>query len=440
MRNVGHDIDAPRGEPTLAAADSAPTGARARLPGSTARLLAAAAAGLPGVTVLAAIAIAASPVYASPLRCAVAVLVALTCWALAARIRGPRLLVLLGVLGAAVSAWLLAQASYYAAAWFTAPALGIGVGLVSGAAGSHAKERRSWTDGPALLLAASLLVAGALVGVRALFGRDGAMGAGAAYMALAAAAALGATPGRRWPARALVPAAAFAVLLPGVTAAYVGATTPRATWFGSLTSHGPRTGNEVALTFDDGPNPPYTEQIAAILDAHGVKGTFFTVGKALDKRPDVSRALMADGHLLGNHSYLHDAVRWLDPRYPELQRTQDAFKRNLGVCPAFYRPPHGSHTPFIAHVVADHGMTMITWDDSAGDWATSDGQLVARRILKGVRPGSIILLHDGIDGNIGANRSVILAALPIILDGLKQRGLQPVRLDKLLGKPGYIAC
>jgi peptidoglycan/xylan/chitin deacetylase (PgdA/CDA1 family) len=94
----------------------------------------------------------------------------------------------------------------------------------------------------------------------------------------------------------------------------------------------------------------------------------------------------------------------------------------------------------MAHVVADHGMTMITWDDSAGDWATNDAQLVANRILKGVKPGSIILLHDGIDGNIGANRTVILKALPIILDGLKARGLHPVTLDKLLGKPGYVAC
>ncbi|MDE3094951.1 MAG: polysaccharide deacetylase family protein [Chloroflexota bacterium] len=403
------------------------------------------APGLPGVTVLAAIAIAASPVYASPLRCAVAAAIAFGCWALSARVRAPRLIGLLGLFGALVSAWLLAQASYYAAAWFTAPALGVGIGLVSGAASGAPGGRRpagagGWKRGAAAAAVASLVVAGLLVGVRALFGRDGAMAAGAAYVAFAGAAALLAMPGRRWRAVALAPAAAFSLLLPGVTAAYIGATTPRATWFGSLTSHGPRTGNEVAITFDDGPNPPYTEEIAAILDAHGVKGTFFTVGKALDKRPDASRALMADGHLLGNHSYLHDAVRWLDPRYPELQRAQDAFKRNLGVCPAFYRPPHGSHTPFIAHVVADHGMTMITWDDSAGDWATNDGQLVARRILKGVRPGSIILLHDGIDGNIGANRTVILQALPIILDGLKARGLQPVRLDKLLGKPGYVPC
>ena len=77
----------------------------------------------------------------------------------------------------------------------------------------------------------------------------------------------------------------------------------------------------------------------------------------------------------------------------------------------------------MAHVLDDRGMTMVTWDVSAGDWATRDGALVAKRVLDKVRPGSIILLHDGIDGNIGADRSVILDALPRILDGIRARGL-----------------
>ncbi len=223
-----------------------------------------------------------------------------------------------------------------------------------------------------------------------------------------------------------------------ITAGYIGATTPSVTWFGSLIHHGPRDGHEVAITFDDGPDPPYTLEISAILDSYGVKGTFFTVGKALEARPDVSKALLDDGHLLGNHSYHHDAFRWLDPRYPELEETQQAFKRTLGVCPALYRPPHGSHTPFMAKVVSDHGMDTVTWDVSAADWATDDGTLVARRVLSKVQPGSIILLHDGSDGNIGADRSVLLTALPIILDGLRDRGLNPVRLDTLLGVRGYL--
>jgi peptidoglycan/xylan/chitin deacetylase (PgdA/CDA1 family) len=231
-----------------------------------------------------------------------------------------------------------------------------------------------------------------------------------------------------------------ALLVWGGFTVWEGANSPKARWFGSLVSHGPRDGDRVSLTFDDGPNAGATLPIVAILDASGAKGTFFTVGKALDARPDISRAVIERGHLLGNHSYRHDSTSWLDPRYGELRRTQLAFARRLGVCPAFFRPPHGQHTPFMAAVVHRRGMTMVTWDDSAGDWATRDAGVVARRILRKVRPGSIIDLHDGLDGNVTADRSVLVRALPMILDGLAQRHLQPVRLDELLGRRGYVPC
>ena len=233
-----------------------------------------------------------------------------------------------------------------------------------------------------------------------------------------------------------LPGAGGAALALGM-ACWIGANSTSAQWFGRVVSHGPSDRREVALTFDDGPNIAYTLEVRDVLDRYGVKGTFFTVGKALDKRPDISRALLQDGHLLGNHSYLHDELRWLDPRYPELARTQHAFRRDLGVCPTFYRPPHGQHTPFMAWVVHRHHMTMVTWDASAGDWATHDAALVARRILRKVGPGSIIDLHDGLDGNLVADRSVLVRALPRILDGLRARGLHPVRLDLLLGKTPY---
>ncbi len=389
------------------------------------------------VCVLPALAIAGEPVRASLLQCAVAGAIALAAILVASAAPRVRLLAGLGVLGCGTAAWLLAQVSYPVASWLIGPALGLGAGL---AAPSATIRRRSAASALAAGLAA-FAGAGALVALRAELGRDAALAAGAGAIAVVGAwsiIAFEATNRTGW--RALFAVGAVAVVLPLASAAYVGATTPRVTWFGDLTSHGPRSGNEVALTFDDGPNGDYTREVARILDAHGAKGTFFTVGKALDRQPEVSRFLLEDGQLLGNHSYSHDAVSWLDPRYLELQKTQDTFKKKLGVCPAFYRPPHGSHTPFMSHVVADHGMTMVTWDASAGDWATTDAHLVARRILDGVRPGSIILLHDGLDGHLGADRTVAVRALPLILDGLRARGLQPVTLDKLLGKPAYVPC
>jgi peptidoglycan/xylan/chitin deacetylase (PgdA/CDA1 family) len=83
-------------------------------------------------------------------------------------------------------------------------------------------------------------------------------------------------------------------------------------------------------------------------------------------------------------------------------------------------------------------MSSVTWDVSAGDWATDDAALIAERVLRKVRPGSVILLHDGLDGDPTVDRSVIVRALPLILDGLRERGLQPVRVDELVGETGYV--
>ena len=336
----------------------------------------------------------------------------------------------LGALVVAAAAWLLTQAPLGVMTWWVALSLGLGLGIALPQQLSPARA----------LLASTALAAITVVLARVAGGRGAALAVGAGWAVVSAGAASVLPRVTRASARSSLTVASCAVVFFLGLAGWVGANSPSAGWFGSLVDHGSGHRREVALTFDDGPNITYTPAVRAILDRYGVKGTFFTVGKALDARPDISRALLDAGHLLGNHSYLHDELRWLDPRYPELERTQRAFRRDLGVCPSFFRPPHGQHNPFMARVVQRHRMTMVTWDVSAGDFATHDAGLVARRVLDRVRPGAIIDLHDGIDGDLTADRSVLTRALPMILDGLRARGLRPVRLDVLLDRPGYGAA
>jgi len=233
---------------------------------------------------------------------------------------------------------------------------------------------------------------------------------------------------------------ALLVVVVLVVAGYVGAETPSVHWFGGGITHGPTATRRVALTFDDGPNATTTLQLMQILDRAQVTATFFEVGKAIDARPDITQALFEHGQLLGNHSYHHDQWRWLDPRYPELARTQDAFRRAIGRCPAFYRPPHGDRTPFIARVVHDHHMRMVLWNDSAHDWDETNPGTIARRIVDRAQPGSIIVLHDGLDGDVHTNRTVLVRALPLILAGLHAKHLTPVGLDQLIGGPAWVSC
>jgi peptidoglycan/xylan/chitin deacetylase (PgdA/CDA1 family) len=351
-------------------------------------------------------------------------------WWISRRLGSPRLLLAaLGALVVVVAGWLLPQADVSPITVLVGLGVGVGVGLGGGALGIL--QRREAAVGAA----AGLAILAVLVAV------DGVHGTAWAGLvdgvAIAGVGVLARSGPRTGAPRSVRAAATVAAVVTVGATFWVGANSPTVTWFGSQVSHGPRDRREVAITFDDGPDDPYTLEIARILDARGAKGTFFMVGKALDRRPDIARALRADGHLLGNHSYHHDEWRWLDPGYPELDRTQTAFRHNLGVCPTFYRAPHGQHTPFLAHVVGDHGMTMVGWEVSSGDWNTRDAGLVARRTLDKVKPGSIIVLHDGLDGSVTADRSVLVRAVPMILDGLERRGLKPVRLDALLHERGY---
>jgi peptidoglycan/xylan/chitin deacetylase (PgdA/CDA1 family) len=334
----------------------------------------------------------------------------------------------LGGLVVFTAAWLIPQTGQAWVTCFLALIIGVGFGLAAPAPSALGNRWsvRFFAVGVLQLLLLALLA-----------GDDAAAIGGALFGSAMLGLALAGTGQRgrvRFATRVL---AADVVVLTLLTTCWVGANERTVSWFGALVNHGPGQGRAVAITFDDGPNVGATLAVRDILDRNHVKATFFTVGKALDARPDISRALMADGQLLGNHSYLHDSLRWLDPGYPELARTQRTFKRRLGVCPTFFRPPHGQHTPFMADVVSDHGMTMVGWDDAGGDWATRDPQLVASRILDHVRPGSIILLHDGLDGDLTADRSVVVKALPLILEGLTAQDLRAVRLDRLLRKPGY---
>jgi peptidoglycan/xylan/chitin deacetylase (PgdA/CDA1 family) len=253
--------------------------------------------------------------------------------------------------------------------------------------------------------------------------------------AIAASTLAGRASDRRRTWAGYIPAVAVLAVL-----ALVGATNPAAPWLGPVISHGPRDRAQVALTFDDGPNAETTRQVLDSLNERGVKATFFVVGKAVDGDPETVQRIIASGHLLGNHSYNHDGWRFIQPGYPELARAERSIKAATHVCTRFYRPPHGTHTPFAWFAAQRRSMQVVTWDVSTLDWSAVDAGELARSVVARARPGSIILLHDGIDGVPGADRRVLLDALPAILDGLRARGLDPVRLDALLGRSGERPC
>jgi peptidoglycan/xylan/chitin deacetylase (PgdA/CDA1 family) len=244
------------------------------------------------------------------------------------------------------------------------------------------------------------------------------------------AAMVGGTALFGMPAGLALPAATFAaVMLDGVFRATSSTLYP-------TISHGPRTGNRVALTFDDGPDPEVTPGVLDHLRDAGAHGTFFTIGRHLERHLAIGGRAVAAGHELGNHSWRH--AYWQN-LYTTSAHARD-LERNTAIIRSLsgqsrqplYRPPVGLKSPGLSRVATARDLTMVAWSLHSRDTMSSDGHAIAQRVLKRIQPGDIVLMHDGHDLD-GRHRRGILAALPLLLQGLKARGLESVTVSELLG-------
>jgi peptidoglycan/xylan/chitin deacetylase (PgdA/CDA1 family) len=169
-----------------------------------------------------------------------------------------------------------------------------------------------------------------------------------------------------------------------------------------------------ALTFDDGPHPVYTPQTLKLLDEYGVLGTFFVVGEYAEKYPDIVEEIVQRGHAIGNHSYNHPSftqVPFQECRR-QIRRCSDAlkpFSTNL------FRPPYGAQSVRSHLTALALGYRVVTWSLAVNDWNTEDVNELSNRLVGGIRPGSIILLHDRVYGPEDVDRKSMLEALQTLL-------------------------
>lgn len=184
----------------------------------------------------------------------------------------------------------------------------------------------------------------------------------------------------------------------------------------------------VALTFDDGPWPVQTERILDILAEHNVKATFFMVGRLVERHPAVARRVAAEGHLIGNHTASHAILTDHDQETigREIAEGTRAIRDVTGVTPQWFRPPAGRMNPMVLAEAERMGMTLALWDVDPQDWRRPAADRMLPTMLSAIRPGSVVLLHDG-----GGNRSQTIAALPRLIEELKARGYLFVTLDQL---------
>ncbi len=192
---------------------------------------------------------------------------------------------------------------------------------------------------------------------------------------------------------------------------------------GALTDTG--NGN-VALTFDDGPNPDWTLQVLALLRQYKIHATFCLIGEQVQEYPDLVRAIVADGHTICNHSWDHDEqMAGKSESYirSEIQRTTDAIEAAAPGTPVrYYRQPGGNWSPQIVEIAKELDMSSLDWSVDPQDWTVPPVSTIESTVLSQTTTGSIVLMHDG-----GGDRSHTVTALGVLLPNLEQRfHLQPM--------------
>jgi peptidoglycan/xylan/chitin deacetylase (PgdA/CDA1 family) len=236
-------------------------------------------------------------------------------------------------------------------------------------------------------------------------------------------------------------AAAAAVAGAGATIGIHGSTTARSCLWGRVTWRGPVDSRQVALTFDDGPTAGATEPILDLLKSLAVPAAFFVIGRNVDVSPGIVRRAFDDGHLIGNHSYDHSHSGFLHgTRYwdEQLKRTTAAVAGVTGNRPRFFRPPIGVRTWRTMRAVSRGKYILVNWSKRGYDGlAAATADSIQSRLLGRLEGGDIVLLHDGVEPGGRRNPAATVAALPGIVASARDRGLEWVRLDRLLGVDGY---
>lgn len=195
----------------------------------------------------------------------------------------------------------------------------------------------------------------------------------------------------------------------------------------------------IALTFDDGPNEPYTSQILEYLDGEGIKATFFQVGACVERYPEISKKMMDAGHVIGNHSLSHLFRNYFTSLSfeHEIFANQDTLKQHLGRTPALFRSPWLFRHPLLLKTLRSQGLQPVSGVFChALEVFQPDARRIAKRAIAKAKPGGILIFHDGIEGR-GGDRQQTVNAVKLTVAELKKRGYSFVTVDSLLGVHPY---
>jgi len=209
---------------------------------------------------------------------------------------------------------------------------------------------------------------------------------------------------------------------------------PKGQWYGQTFAGGIRRSKQIALTYDDGPNDPHTLKLLDVLAKHGVRATFFMIGRYVQQRPDIARAVAQAGHVIGNHTFTHPLLIFESAAQTRRQLVDchQALDEALGEHSNLFRPPFGGRRPATLRVARELGLKTVMWNVTGYDWNAPPAAVIEKKVARQLRGGDVILLHDGGHRALGADRTQTVIATDNLIQRYKGEGYEFVTVEEML--------
>lgn len=217
-----------------------------------------------------------------------------------------------------------------------------------------------------------------------------------------------------------------------VTYAGYSAMAPTSQLYGRTLARGTNS-RQLAFTFDDGPNDPHTLKLLEVLAKHGVRATFFMIGRYVQQRPHIARAVAQAGHAIGNHTFTHPNLIFCSEMQTRIQLAEcnRAIEDAVGQTPKLFRPPFGGRRPSTLRIAGELGLAPVMWNVTGWDWNAHSSEAVERKVSRQVHGGDIVLLHDG-SHKLGLDRWHTVAATDRLVARYQSEAYHFVTIPEIL--------
>jgi peptidoglycan/xylan/chitin deacetylase (PgdA/CDA1 family) len=208
---------------------------------------------------------------------------------------------------------------------------------------------------------------------------------------------------------------------------------PSGQWYGRTFAGGMRGSKQIALTYDDGPNDPHTLKLLDVLAKHNVQVTFFMIGRYVQQRPDIARAVAQAGHVIGNHTFTHPLLTFKSEAQTRAQLVDchQALEDAVGEHSNLFRPPFGGRRPATIMIARELRLQTVMWNVTGYDWNAPPAAVIEKKVARQIRGGDVILLHDGGHRTLGSDRAQTVIATDNLIRRYKNEGYEFVPVEEM---------